>query len=326
MLLAMAVAAMATTKVRIQAVVWVLVLSLGYLAVKGGGFMLLTGGRHKIFGPADSMIGDNNHLGLALVVLLPLIGYLRMSSQRSWIRWACLGVMTLDVFAVLGTYSRGALLALAAMAATYAVKSRYGLVLIVTAGVLVGVLPSVMPSAWFERMSTIQSAGEDASFEGRVAAWKTSVNIAMARPLVGGGFAAVELDEVARAYQSEGSLSDRARAAHSIFFEVLGDLGFVGLGLYLVVLASSWIHTSLALAATRGRPELAWANGLARMLQASLVGLMVGGSALSMAYYDGFLVIFALAASLLRVVRSPASAGAAAPGWRRVIAHQAAAS
>ena len=77
--LALAVVTLANSKGRIQAVTWMVVVSLGYYAVKGGGFTLLTAGQNRVFGPPDSQINDNNTLGLALLMVLPLVNYLRAS-------------------------------------------------------------------------------------------------------------------------------------------------------------------------------------------------------------------------------------------------------
>jgi len=316
--LVLAVATLANTKARIQAVLWICVASLGYYAVKGGGHMLLTGGGQRVYGPDDTMIADNNSLALALVIALPLMNYLQATSRSPLARLTGLTVLGFSLLTIIGTYSRGALLALGAAAAAYALRTRAAAKFVVVGVVMAAALPSVVPSSWFERMSTIQTYSEDASFEGRVAAWVTSVNIATARPLTGGGFSAVELDPVARQFQSPGSLR-AGRAAHSIYFQVLGDTGFVGLALYLLMIAAAALNTILVLAATRDRPDLGWANLLARMLQVSIVAMLVGGAALSMAYYDGFLVLLAITASLHRVVRgsAPQAATAVATPWKR---------
>ncbi|HEY1928580.1 MAG TPA: putative O-glycosylation ligase, exosortase A system-associated [Caulobacteraceae bacterium] len=301
MALVLAVAMLARSPARIQAVLWMVVASIGFYAVKGAGFVVLTAGRQKVFGPADSMIADNNNLGLALVVLLPLIGYLRAVSRGALARMAALAMIVLSVVAILGTYSRGALVALIAMASFHALRSRTGMILLAVGAVLAAGLPAIAPASWRDRMATIGHYKEDASFQGRVAAWRTSVDIAKARPLVGGGFAAVESDKVAKLFSSAGSL-EHGKAAHSIYFEVLGDTGFVGLALYLAALGSAAVNTVLVLQFAKSRPELDWAKKLARALQTALVAILVGGSALSMAYYDGFLVILALSSCLLWVV------------------------
>lgn len=316
--LALAVMTLANSRTRIQAVIWMMVVSIGYYAVKGGGFVLLTGGRSHVYGPDNTMISDNNALGLALIVLLPLMNYLRATSRMAVTRLAMAGVIGCTFLAIFGTYSRGALVALAAAAAAYAVRSRSGVLLVVLAAILVGFVPSFLPANWTQRMSTIQAYDQDESFNGRIAAWKTSYNIAAARPLVGGGFSSVDVTPVVQQYSSPGSLTS-GKAAHSIFFQVLGDHGFVGLGLYLLILIATWFNTATVLNAGRGRPDLAWASQLARMMQVSLIAFLVGGAALSMAYYDGILVLFALTAALAQVVRKPAAQAAedATPGWKQ---------
>jgi probable O-glycosylation ligase (exosortase A-associated) len=187
-------------------------------------------------------------------------------------------------------------------AGLYVARSRSGVFLVLIGAILLVSAPRVLPASWFERMSTIQTFQEDGSFAARVSAWKTSLNIAKARPLVGGGFSSVERSWVVKRYASSGSAVS-GMAAHSIYFQVLGDTGFVGLALYLLMLAAAALNTTQVLAAARARPDLAWASELARMLQISLVAFLVGGAALSMAYYDGVIVMLTLTAALLRVVQ-----------------------
>lgn len=314
-ILAIAVCSLANTKARIQAVVWMVVVSLGYYALKGGGFVVLTGGRSHVFGPESSILEDNNNLGLVLVCMLPLMNYLRLTSARLPVRLALLGPIFGAFLAIYGTYSRGALLTLGAALAVYAIRSRSGIVLVVMIGVLATSVTAMLPSKWTNRMSTIQTYNEDASFEGRVAAWKTSQAIAKDRPITGGGFSAVNLTKVARQYPTPGGLTT-GRAAHSIYYQVLGDHGFVGLGLYLLMIFAAWVNTFMVLNTTRDRPDLLWAKRLARMLQVSLTAFLVGGAALSMAYYDGVLVVMALSVCLLRVARQP-TAEAVARGFAR---------
>ena len=75
-ILVMLIIMIVNTKARIQAMLWIVVLSLGYYGVKGGGFAVLTGGREHVYGPEQTMIEDNNALGLALIFILPLLDYL----------------------------------------------------------------------------------------------------------------------------------------------------------------------------------------------------------------------------------------------------------
>ena len=62
---ALAVMAVMRTQVRIQALIWITVLSIGYFGVKGGGFTIANGGAYTVLGPPESIIEDRNHLALA---------------------------------------------------------------------------------------------------------------------------------------------------------------------------------------------------------------------------------------------------------------------
>jgi hypothetical protein len=75
-------------------------------------------------------------------------------------------------------------------------------------------------------------------------------------------------------------------AAHSIYFQALGEHGFVGLGLYLLLGFLIWRTGSWIIRNTSSREDYRWASGLATMLQVSLVGFSVGGAFLSLLYFD----------------------------------------
>jgi probable O-glycosylation ligase (exosortase A-associated) len=115
----------------------------------------------------------------------------------------------------------------------------------------------------------------------RLNAWQTAFNVAKDRPL-GGGFELGTPSVFAR-YAPNPSVPC---AAHSIYFQVLGEHGFPGLGLFLLLWLLVWLDTSWIIRRSRARTELGWASDLARMIQVSLVGFFVGGAFLSLAYYD----------------------------------------
>src|SRR5690606_8529746 len=110
-----------------------------------------------------SYIRDNNALALALVTALPIIWYLQLHAGRKWLR-AGLAVLTvLTAVGVAGSYSRGALLAGAAMACFLWLKSRHKLRVALALILIVPLIAMVMPEKWFDRMETIQAYQEDAS-------------------------------------------------------------------------------------------------------------------------------------------------------------------
>jgi putative inorganic carbon (hco3(-)) transporter len=133
-----------------------------------------------------------------------------------------------------------------------------------------------------------------------VNAWNVATQVAIDRFPFGAGFAGPEVPYIFNHYLP----GEHALAAHSIYFEVLGEHGFIGLALYLLILVLALRNAGIIMRQTRGRPELLWAYDLANMIRVALIGFYTGGAALSMAYFDGFLLLIALL-SVLRELTAP---------------------
>lgn len=261
---------------------WVLALSLGFYGIKGGVFTLLTGAEHRIWGPAYSFIEDNNALALATIMTIPLFRYLQLQSENLWVRRGCVIAMALCLFSALGSHSRGALLALIAMGGSLFLKSRQKGLVVVLVLLLVPLALAMMPEHWWERMETIKSYDEDRSAMGRINAWWMAWNLAVDRFPIGGGFALLEPDVFQRYAPDPLFL----QAAHSIYFQVLGEHGFLGLAIFLGVFGFAWSNASWVIRRCRGQAEMEWARDLAAMCQVSLAGYAIGGAFLSLTYFD----------------------------------------
>jgi len=261
--------------------VWVNVLSIGFYGFKGGLFTIATGGESRVWGPPGGFIEGNNEVALALVVALPLMNYLRLVASRGWVRASLLVLMVLCVVAAVGTQSRGAFLALVAMGVMLWTRSSRKLVT-GTAVVLVAfTVIAFMPEAWEQRMRTIQSYELDTSAMGRINAWWTTFNLASSRP-TGGGFE-IYTPEIFGRFAPDPS---NIKVAHSIYFSVLGEHGFIGLFLFLTVWFLALRLSRKIRIAAQKQPPQQWPHDLAVMCQVSLVGYAVGGAFLSLAYFD----------------------------------------
>lgn len=300
MVLGILVASIMTSRVRIHALVWIIALSLGYFGIKGGLFTLRTGGQFHVLA-IEGSFGDNNVLAVALCMILPLMNYLRLQSANRFVRLGIIVVMGLTALGTLGTYSRGGLIGLTIMGAYlwWHSKSRIVIALVVLAVSVPAY--NFMPAKWTARMSTIQTAEEDTSFRERLDAWRTAFNIAKARPLTGAGFDATLSPAVYRKFTDDATFVG-GRAAHSIYFEVLGDHGFVGLGLYVAMLVMTWRYAGAARRTARRDPQLGWIADLAAMIQVSLISFVVAGAALSMAYYDMFYLLLGITVVLRKML------------------------
>ena len=265
----------------VHALIWVLALSLGYYGVKGGLFTLRNGGGDRVWGPEGTFIGDNNALALALIMIIPLMHYLLQQEQRRWRRYVLVVAMLLCALAALGTYSRGALLAIGAMSVMLWLKSKNKVTLGVLFAFAIPLLLALMPPQWFSRIDTIKTYQEDESAMGRINAWKMAWALAKDH-FFGGGFQIYDQF----VFGLYAPVPSDVHAAHSIYFQVLGEHGFVGLGLYVVLGGVLWRNAGWILRHAGADPELRWAASLAAMIQTSLIGFAVGGAFLSLLYFD----------------------------------------
>ncbi|MCW5632290.1 MAG: putative O-glycosylation ligase, exosortase A system-associated [Rubrivivax sp.] len=269
------------SKLHIMTLAWVCVGSLALLGAKGGLFTVATGGGYRVWGPPGSFIEDNNEFALAMVMTIPLLRFLQMQLRQGWPRHALTLAMLLCAAAALGSQSRGALLAISAMLLLLWWRGRSrllgGAVMVVAAVALL----AFMPETWSERMSTIQEYQEDRSALGRISAWWTAFGIARTH-VFGAGFDAARPE----LFQQFSPYPDYVHAAHSIYFQVLGNHGFVGLCLFLGLFASTYVWAGKLRTESSVDPRAQWCGDLGAMAQVSIVGYAVGGAFLSLAYFD----------------------------------------
>ncbi|MBI3776067.1 MAG: putative O-glycosylation ligase, exosortase A system-associated [Gammaproteobacteria bacterium] len=310
---ALVVSALFNNRTRIEALIYAVFLSVGFHGVEEGLKLILSGGGHHIFGPEISILTDNNHFALAILCILPLVFYLYRQAQQRVLRLALLGSAGILFFTVVGTFSRGGLIGLLAIAIWAFIHSaRKGRYLAFAIPVAIALI-SFAPDRWTDRMDTISTANQDESFMGRVIAWKQSTLIAFDNPFLGGGFHAVQDFGVwthyrqTRFHELDFIPTDEPdplapHAAHSIYFQVLGDMGFVGLLLFGLLGLSAWRNTVIVAKQVKGRTDLEWAGQLAQYAQYSLIAYFVSGAALSMAYFEFIYILFAVIAALRQLV------------------------
>jgi hypothetical protein len=261
--------------------IWVIVLSLGFYGVKGGIYTLLHGGTGKVYGPGGFLEG-NNELALALVMCIPLVFYLRSMATRTWMRHGFTLAMLLMALSILGSQSRGALLAIIAMAAYLWRHSERKVIFAIALVLLALGFLAFMPDAWEARMHTITSYERDGSAMGRINSWWMAWNLAKDR-FVGGGFEVATPDLFC-------SLCTRPDPPPRRPQHLLPGAWRTWTRWARAVPTLLWLFTwrmaGGCSAAARNVPELEWAGRLAGMVQVSFVGYAVGGAFLSLAYFD----------------------------------------
>jgi probable O-glycosylation ligase (exosortase A-associated) len=262
----------------------VIACSLGFYGFKGGLFVAM-GNTGRIWGPEGSFIADNNGLGLALNMTLPILFFVARGEPNKKLRWFLQATFFLSILAILFTYSRGAFLGLAVVVGYlfFSVQVRTKVVMICVLLVGVPAILTVLPDQWFSRMGTLQEVDQDGSALSRLDAWKTAYRLALDYPLTGGGFQII--DDTLIYAQYNPTAVDHDAGVHSVYFELIGENGFVTFGLFVALMISS----VLSLRRIRRRLRQKDPDGLANYshaLEISIVAYAVSGAFLEKASFD----------------------------------------
>lgn len=301
---------------RIRALLLVLALSVGFYALKGVLFLINTAGSGRVEGPPGSFLEGNTFIGLAFCMVLPLLLMLAREEQRYWLRQLLYLTAGCAFVATIFTYSRGAYVGLAAVAVLtflHLKKKTLAVVFMIPAILLA---PGVLPDQVFERVELITGYQQESSANQRLQAWTVAINLAMDRPLTGAGFEFEYADDNERWLRYGDRKYDwalsRSSAAHSIYFQILGQHGIVAFVLYLALLIGTLLSLRRTKSWARERPGLGWLANYATGLQLGLGGYMVAGAFLSSAYFDFAWIYVAMAAILAREI-TPAGQPVNAP-------------
>lgn len=276
-------------KWRVQAMIWVIALSLGFYGFKGGIFTVMTGGSYAVYGPSGTFIYGNNEIGLALIMTIPLIKYLHLTTENAFLRHGLLVTMWLCVVSIIGTQSRGALLGIMVMGLFLILKSRNRIPLLLLMVIIVPALISFMPDTWHDRMATIKTYEQDGSAMGRINAWWMAFNLAKSN-ILGGGFECFQTE----AFYLYAPIRKDVHDAHSVYFEVMGEHGFIGLALFLLLGAVTLYSAGKIIKEAKKSEETKWMSDLAAMLQVSLLGYAASGAFLGLAYFDLYYHLIAI--------------------------------
>jgi len=268
----------------------------GYYVAKGLPFVIMTGGIYKIYGPPNSMIGDNNDFGLAVVMTLPIYFFLAKSEEGQWGRRLAGIICLMAIPAVMFTYSRGAMVGLAVVLLLLLLTIRQRFAVLMAIGVVAAVV-TLAPNSWKDRMNPTSDNVVDGSAQSRLFAWQTCWRLASDYPIAGGGFDTLTPSIYARYSDNP---RDNTHGPHSVYFQILADHGFVGFFLYALLVFSCLLTSRQVV--RRGRllgdqKLIHYAN----MFRFGLVGFLASGTFAGRAYFDYFFLLVACFAILKRL-------------------------
>jgi putative inorganic carbon (hco3(-)) transporter len=278
--------------------------------ISGGGY-----GRNLGLEGGNSNLSEGGLLSTICLMAIPLCLHLARHTQLlPRTRLVALGYGGLCVLALvtaLGTFERSALVGLAVMGAYMLTRSRHKVLFGVCLAAVVVVVLYVMSARWDARIATIQDPTRDTSALTRLLVWKWTFDYALAHPF-GGGFMTYLVD---RLTYPNGEVAF-GRAFHSIYFEVLGEQGWVGLGLLLGVAGSTFFGLRRLAKRVRKVPHLAWCADMSDALQTGLAVFMTAGAFVGISFQPAFWYFIAMSVSLREYVRRAEQQQPAATGWR----------
>jgi len=294
-----------TTREKLLYFIVAIMAYIGLIGVKGTIFGIRTAGQYKVWGPPGSFLADNNDIGLALVMIIPLCFFVKnLLAKKIYSHGVFFMGVASGISAVL-TFSRGALLGLATIGLFYFLQAKNKLAVFIALVSAVVISLSFLPSSWFERMNTISTFKSDASANQRLDSWTFSYRLARAHAL-GGGFECFTPEQYFL-YSPNPTINvsgEDAHTAHSIYFQVLAEHGFGGLIIFLGCLLSTIFTLRKLNRFSRYLPDGDWIAVYSRAFTVSLTGFMACGAFLSRAYFDLFWIIYAAAACLKAIVFS----------------------
>jgi len=305
------------TRLRIEAVALIMVLSASALIIDGGIKTATGGGGYgalRIFVENNTGLYEGSILSCVAIAIIPLALWLARHGTifpPDWRVWTFTAALIFACALIpVGTQARTGLMCLGVLCVLYLRTARHRI--LISAGMALAMMIAVpfLPQSFLARMDTIEDHQADQSASTRLGVWKWTMDYARAHPF-GGGFevylsSRVSYDTVTT--RTEGGTStvtrskvvEEGRAFHSSYFEMLGEQGYPGLLLWLVLQASGLVQMEIVRRRWKLRtgPDEAWAAPLANALQLAHVVYLVGSLFVGIAFQPFILMLIGLQCGL----------------------------
>lgn len=281
------------TKKDLRWLMLVITLSIGFYSLKGA-IWGLRGGVGWVRGPTGTFFDENNEMGMVINMVWPLFLFMSYSEKNKWLKRLLLCFFWVSPLTVILTKSRGAALAMTVTAFILVMRAKNRFAIFFIGGIICFASIPFIPAEWAARMGTIQTYSEDASAMGRINAWYAAVNIAVDRPLTGGGLRTFTPEMIYRYAPEPNNYHD----VHSIYFEVLGELGFPGIIVFLSLIAAVVLTLRKVHKFSRMVPDGEFFANYSNAVFLGLVAYLANGLTLGLAYFDLFYQYVGIAVSL----------------------------
>ena len=258
-----------------------------------------------------SSIGNSNDLASHLIIILPFLLFVAMDRKRNPIvRFSMVLLMGYGASVILGTASRGGVIALSAvfLFVLLCAKMSQRILAVAIAGLLVAASFVLLPSATLNRLASLfgqENIEADQSKDARDYLFKTSVRYSLQHPIFGvglGQFPNFEGSE-SRAKGEHGNW----HATHCTWTEVSSECGIPALVFFVLAIGSAFFLVFRVWRQTRKRGLTELSNACFCYLIA-MVGFLVDITFLANAYRFYLPAMIGLAISISFVAKQQLAA------------------
>ena len=318
-----------TTRARIEALAFTLTMSVATIVIGTGMKIVLGGGGYgnlKFFVQDNSGIYESSTLATVAIALIPLAvwftKYGTIYKPNKLVTLFVAGLIFASLLIPIGTEARTGLLCIAALGVLLLRYTKRRLLFITAAGVMGLTALPFLPASYYERMATLGEVGGDESASTRLAVWGWTLDYAAQRPF-GGGFDSYKANKFTYTMpvkeETDNTVTieyrevvDEGRAFHSSFFELLGEQGYPGLAIWLLLHGLGVWQMEKTYRKWKGRADEAeaWISPLAASLQMASLVYLVGAAFQGIGYQPVMLMIVGLQIGLYSYVNRLESAKA----------------
>ncbi len=277
---------------------------------------------------ANTGLGEGGLLSTACLMAVPLALHLSRHSQLVprmkflplpyWI------VAGLAVITAIGTYERSALVGIVVLVAYMWVRSRHKFAFGILAVVVAVLITYMTSSAWNARVSTIADYAQENSALTRILVWRWTLQFSATHPF-GGAFQSFMVNRI-EFPPADGlpPVIEFGRAFHSIYFEMLGEQGYPGIGMLLLLVAITLNKLRRISKEARNYADLEWVSSLSDALQSGIVVFLACGAFVGIMFQPMFWYFIAMSISLNAYMwRARRQEAKPATGWRGMAAQAA---
>jgi probable O-glycosylation ligase (exosortase A-associated) len=281
---------LASRVVRTPTQIWglfmLIFIAIGYISIEMNHIYISTG---KLVLYRRGFAGlDNNGAALMLCLGVPL-AYFAWEFTEQWYRWTFLLIIPVIIHAVLGTYSRGAMIAMLGATPFLFLFSRKRKTLLCIFAVVAALMPFMAGKEIQDRFFSIEKREMDDSFNSRQISWAIAMDIATENPIFGVGIRNSGAEMKNRGADMEN------RTIHSQYLQVAADSGWCALAVFLgMVLATFWcIFRASVRLWHRTDFESRRAKSMLGGITCSLISYLIGALALSLEVFEiAYLLLF----------------------------------